>query len=183
MPNGGSDCCGTCRFNRANIGRMDHGMPRIDDVAAYREESYCEIRELQIENPFYTYCANSTVRQRHEVTVPLGPVYVHEWIHVKNADGVECPVSSRRVWVEAPDTEDVRTRLLACLVDPSLLGDSYPWEGKGLLHEVIDELVRLGEMRAIPILEEKANDLRREGKEPVGAMDVIERIRNAAAAD
>ena len=43
MPNGGSDCCGTCWFNRANRGEMgsgnhDHSIP-----------SHCEIRDLAIE--------------------------------------------------------------------------------------------------------------------------------------
>ncbi len=57
MPNGGSDCCGTCWFNTKNEGEVgyDHcDSPRPD---------HCEIRELKITNSFYTYCANHPHRK------------------------------------------------------------------------------------------------------------------------
>ena len=53
MPNGGSDCCGTCWFNRQNRGKS--GYPRDGED---RDDAYCEIRDAAVENPFWTYCAN-----------------------------------------------------------------------------------------------------------------------------
>ena len=47
MPNGGSDCCGTCWFNRRNQGERDWKMHADDSV-----EPYCDIRDRAIENPF-----------------------------------------------------------------------------------------------------------------------------------
>ena len=47
MPNGGSDCCGTCWFNLRNKGEV--GYDHADDED---EPNYCIIRELDIEVPF-----------------------------------------------------------------------------------------------------------------------------------
>ncbi|MXZ73965.1 MAG: hypothetical protein F4207_00155 [Gemmatimonadetes bacterium] len=179
MPNGGSDCCGTCRFNRANAGLGDHGPLYREDMDCVHEASHCEIRGLDIENPFWTYCANHTSRMKRGYSVPLGPVYVHEWNHVVNSDGVRVPVSNRIPWVDAPDTEEVRTQLLRFLEELELLSDSYPWHGKHLGLEVVNELERLREPRAIPILEQIAKDLREKGEEPDGIRNVIERIQSA----
>ena len=52
MPNGGSDCCGTCWFNRSLEGQR--GSANFNDEIP----SHCEIRDLDIPDPFYTYCAN-----------------------------------------------------------------------------------------------------------------------------
>ena len=45
MPNGGSDCCATCWFNRKNRGEAGY-----DHVGA-PEPAYCEIREFDIPDP------------------------------------------------------------------------------------------------------------------------------------
>lgn len=184
MPNGGSDCCGTCRFNKANAGRQD-GVPlRPEHFDSFREASYCEIRELDIENPFYTYCANSTVRLKRGVTVPLGPVYVHEWTEVVNPETGARGLGSNRIpWVDAPDTEEVRAQLLRFLKELELLTDGYPWHGKDLGIEVINELERLREPRAIPILKQIAKDLDEKGEEPDGILIAIEKIQSAVDAD
>lgn len=184
MPNGGSDCCGTCRFNRANAGLGDHGPLYREDMERVHEASHCEIRGLDIENPFWTYCANHTSRLKRGVSVPLGPVYVHEWKEVVNPEtGVRGLASSRRKWVDTPDTEEVRIQLLRFLEELELLSDGYPWHGKDLALEVIDELERLREPRAIPILEQIAKDLREKGEEPDGIRNVIERIQSAVEED
>ena len=48
MPNGGSDCCGTCWFNRSLEGQRG-------SANCNREiPSHCEIRDLDIPDPFYT---------------------------------------------------------------------------------------------------------------------------------
>ena len=49
MPNGGSDCCVACWFNRANAGVTGHPSPEAES-----RESYCEIRDVAVEVPFYT---------------------------------------------------------------------------------------------------------------------------------
>ena len=161
MPNGGSDCCGTCWFNRANGGKAgsqnhDRSIP-----------SYCEIRNLTIENPFYTYCGNHPYRRQERVPTPLGPVYVH------------AGDSGRQIWVSAPDTEEVRRRLLDHLENLTELRDGYPFFGRPLAREIVDECERLGEERAIPILERIAEELRRSGQPWDGFRDAIERIRRA----
>ena len=184
MPNGGSDCCGTCRFNVANAGLQDYSPRHREALEHIHEASHCEIRGLDIENPFWTYCANSTTRLKRGVAVPLGPVYVHEWVSVVNPEtGNRGPVSNRRLWVDAPDTEEVRAQLLRFLKVPELLSDAYPFYGKDLVREVVDELERLRESRAIPILEKIAKDLRVNGEEWDGIQDAIERIQQAVEED
>lgn len=72
MPNGGSDCCGNCWFNRSLVGqrgskKFNLGIP-----------SYCEIRDLGISSPFfYTYCANHPYYRLGRDPIPIGPVYCH----------------------------------------------------------------------------------------------------------
>ncbi|MDE2875493.1 MAG: hypothetical protein OXU69_02520 [Gemmatimonadota bacterium] len=172
MPNGGSDCCGTCWFNRANGGEAgsanhDHSIP-----------SHCEIRDLAIEDPFYTYCANHPYRLHRKAPVPFGPVYVHVESFEKS-DGVTEFRSERKPWKDAPDTEEIRSQLLGLLEDPGNLSDHYPFYGDDLLRVVVDELERLREGRAIPILERIANTLRTEGEAWDGVQDAIGRIRRA----
>ena len=165
MPNGGSDCCGSCWFNRANGGRKgtlnhDHSIP-----------SHCEIRDLRIEDPFYTYCSNHPYRMRRRVEVPLGPVYVHDGGSCER-DGVIQFWSGRKPWMDAPDTEEVRDHLLELLAGPDNLSDSYPFYGDNLVQVVVDECERLREPRAIPILE-------RIGREFRGDPEVRQRVRTS----
>jgi hypothetical protein len=54
MPNGGSDCCGNCVFNRAV---QDLGPnPSLDRLQEFWRRSYCTLRDVDVSNPFYTYC-------------------------------------------------------------------------------------------------------------------------------
>ncbi|MGD2182195.1 hypothetical protein [Lusitaniella coriacea] len=94
MPNGGSDCCGTCWFNAKNKG--ESGYKHLHD----REPNYCIIRQLEIENPMYTYCANHPRRLPDRFSLPIGPVFIGDssgW---------------REVWKPAPDTKEIRLVLL-----------------------------------------------------------------------
>ena len=172
LPNGGSDCCGTCWFNRANGGEKgsdhhDHSIP-----------SYCEIRDLPIKDPFYTYCANHPYRMQRRVPVPLGPVDVHVAESFER-DGKAYYASGREVWVHARDTDDVRAQLLEFLKDPGSTSDHYPFYGDGVLGVVVDELERLRETRAIPILERIAQELRGQGEAWDNVQDAMARIRKA----
>lgn len=172
MPNGGSDCCGTCWFNRANGGRM--GSDRHDDSIP----SYCEIRDIEIEDPFWTYCGNHPYRLQRRVPVPLGPVYVNVDGSFER-DGETYYTHWREIWVHAPDTEEIRSQLLQLLDEPGSLSDNYPFYGDGLLEVVVDELERLREPRAIPILERVAQEVAGHEEASEGVQAAMARIRNA----
>jgi hypothetical protein len=98
MPNGGSDCCGTCWFNSRNKGEA--GRKRS---ASPPEPSYCIIRELPIRSAFYTYCANHPRHNPGRIEIPIGPV------REGTSEGY------REVWKLSPDTEEIRLNLLNLL--------------------------------------------------------------------
>ena len=87
--------------------------------------------------------------------------------------------SGRDVWVDAPDTEDVRSQLLRLLEDPGSVSDNYPFYGENLMRVVVDELERLREPRAVPLLEHIARELRKEGEAWDGVQDAIARMQKA----
>ena len=97
MPNGGSDCCGTCWFNAKNKGQA--GYDHISDP----EPDFCAIRGLTIEVPFYTYCANHPHRRPDRDPIPIGPVFTGD------------SSGRREFWKPSPDTEEVRQHLLTLL--------------------------------------------------------------------
>ena len=97
MPNGGSDCCGTCWFNAKNGEQAGYARARSPDPA------FCTIRNLPIENPFYTYCGNHPHRRPQRDPIPIGPVFV------RDSSG------ARKFWQPSPDTEEVRQHLLGLL--------------------------------------------------------------------
>ena len=166
MPNGGSDCCGTRWFNRANGGRAGsvHHDPSIP--------SYCEIRELRRKDPFYTYCSNHPYRMQRRVEVPLGPVYIDAGGSAEREDGAIEFWSGRDHWLDAPDTPEVRDQLLELLSNHDKLHDAYSFYGNSLVQVIIDECERLREPRIIPILE-------RIGREFRGDSEDGERVRKS----
>lgn len=133
MPNGGSDCCGTCWFNARNKGKAGYDHARDPD------RSFCTIRDLRIENPFYTYCANHPHRRPERDPLPIGPVFTGE------DDG------RRQIWMSSPDTEEVRRHLLDLVARIEEQPHSeYP------IGIYADELVvwQLGEFREVRAVEE-----------------------------
>ncbi len=166
MPNGGSDCCGTCWFNRANGGKKGSGN-HDPSIASHRE-----IRDLPIRDPFYTYCSNHPYRLHRREPIPIGPVLV--------ADDYD---EGRKVWVESPDTEEIRQHLLRLLADPTPVGDHYPFFGPSILGLVARQLVDFRESRAIPILERIARDLESRNEDIDGILQGIERIRGSSGED
>jgi len=97
MPNGGSDCCGTCWFNSRNKGQTGYLHARS------LEPAVCSIRSFSIDNPFYTYCGNHPHRRPERDPVPVGPVYTGD-------------STGRRTCLKAsPDTEAIRQHLLNLL--------------------------------------------------------------------
>ena len=138
MPNGGSDCCGSCWFNRTNQGECDW--------LAHADKSvppYCEIRNLAIEDPFYTYCANHPHRRPDRDPIPIGPVMRHD--HEQDR---------RIVWKRSPDSEKIRQHLLNLLhtLPEHLDKDFYPI-GTGLGSAIIRQLGEFRERRAVGDLE------------------------------
>ena len=97
MPNGGSDCCGTCWFNAKNKGEA--GYAHSTDP----EPSFCSIRHLPIESPFYTYCANHPHRRPERDRIPIGPAFRSD------------SFGARQFWRPSPDTEEIRQHLLSLL--------------------------------------------------------------------
>jgi len=93
MPNGGSDCCGTCWFNPRARARQ------APDADLRSLRGHCEIRDLAIEKAFWTYCANHPHRSPEPDRVPIGPVWVGKDL-------------GREIWKLSPDTEEVRRHLL-----------------------------------------------------------------------
>jgi hypothetical protein len=101
----------------------------------------CRIRDLEIENPFYTYCANHPHRNPDRIEAPLGPVFTGD------------SFGDREPWVDAPDTEEVRETLLGLLSRVAEVPrEEYPI-GIYLDEIVILELGRLRERRAVERLE------------------------------
>lgn len=158
MPNGGPDNCGTCWFNRANRGKAGHGHhdPSI--------KSYCEIRDLRIHDPFYTYCSNHPRRLGERLPVPIGPVFVG-W--------------DREVWVESPDTEEIRTSLLRLLTDHDAMRGPQPHFFPPITGIVVNQLAELREPRAIPILERFKQEFADKPSTVELICDAIERIRGS----
>ncbi len=139
MPNGGSDCCATCWFNRTNRGEA--GYQHRDSPG----EDHCEVRDLSIENPFYTYCANHPHRRPDRDPIPIGPVERFAGDYSTNA---------REVWQPSPDTEEIRRHLLDLLSELFLHipADRYPI-GPSLASVIMRQLGEFREPRAVRDLE------------------------------
>ncbi len=136
MPNGGSDCCGTCWFNRTNQGERDWQRHADESI-----EPYCDIRSHAIEDPFYTYCANHPHRRPDRDGIPIGPILRYA------GDGMS---NDREVWVESPDTEEIRQHLLELLDEffTTVAQDRYVI-GPGIGEVVIRQLGEFREERAL----------------------------------
>ena len=158
MPNGGSDCCGTCWFNSINKGKAKP-IKTKDNISP---KSKCLIRDLEIPDPFWTYCANHPHHTYHthpeRIKIPIGPVYVN--------DGYPY---TRKVWVNPPDTEVIRLELIKILSGiTSDLQEQSP-APLNLEVETILQIVVLKEERAINELLRIANlDVGLYREKPIG---------------
>ena len=162
MPNGGSDCCGTCWFNRSNSGEVGG--------ANFNREvpSFCEIRYLSIPDPFYTYCANHPHHRPNRDPIPIGPVFVH------NGAG------GREFWQPSPDTVEVRQHLLDIVRAPEEHTDKYPFFSTPPHLLAIEQLVEFGDQRLIEALEDLAQrDEVKEARSDI--LELIEAVREKLA--
>jgi len=164
MPNGGSDCCASCWFNRAN-----NGTPGIVNTNP-RIPSFCKIRDLAIPDPGYTYCANHPYRRPKRDAIPIGPVYVH----VDADDGVG--LGHREFWKSSPDTEEIRQHLLDLVETPNEHRDGYPFYSLAPHLEAIEQLVEFADPRVVDALENLYQQI--EGAEDRSELrDLIKTVR------
>lgn len=139
MPNGGSDCCGTCWFNAMNKGEADYGHSDESKPAS------CTIRNLAIEDPYWTYCANHPSRRPERDPIPIGGVFVH------NDDG------GRALLQPSPDTPQIREHLLTLLKQiKEKPASEYPI-GMYADEVVVWQLGEFGERRAVAELQRIAS--------------------------
>ena len=136
MPNGGSDCCGACWFNRSNGGQRGSRNFNRDSPG------FCEIRHLPIPNPFYTYCANHPYHRPNRDPILIGPVYAHG-----NSD-------VREFWQPSPDTEEIRQHLLDVVRAPEEHTDGYPFYSPPPHARAMEQLVDFGDQRVVEALED-----------------------------
>ena len=163
MPNGGSDCCGTCWFNLANGGKAgslnhDKNVP-----------SYCEIRDLAIERPFYTYCANHPHHRPDRDPIPIGPV-----TRARSTGNLSY---ERDVWQTSPDTEEIRQHLLGLLdtLFKEAANDRYPFFAP-MADAILWQIGQFHETRATHHLQWLiANSLERLAKPAYEALEEIQR--------
>ncbi len=161
MPNGGSDCCGTCWFNEANEGRVGHPKQQPD------KPPVCSIRNLPVLEPFWVYCANHPHHNPDRVDVPIGPVYAAGAYPrsgpVRAYDPHTDPVrrallgrrphaSERRIVTESPDSDAVRETLLALLAAMTEIpAPEYPSE-TNRDEQVLGQVLEFREVRAADVL-------------------------------
>ena len=138
MPNGGSDCCGTCWFNRSlegqrGVGNFNREIP-----------SHCEIRDLDIPDPFYTYCANHPCHRPGRDPIPIGPAYVYRATGPVGEGG-------REEWQPSPDTEEIRQHLLDIVRLPEEHAYVGPVSTQPCFHQSLGNLERsYTHTRAVP---------------------------------
>ena len=167
MPNGGTDNCGTCCFNRRNEGRTGHGRgnPELPN--------HCHIRDQPIDDPGYTYCLNHPYRIGERDPIPIGPILVAE---------VGPGFSYGRVpWKPSPDSEAVRVHLLELLAQAEALfeNDFHPSFGPKVRHYpdfagvVIWQLGQFRERRAVAGIEAALANIPELESLARGALDAI----------
>lgn len=136
MPNGGSDCCGTCWFNSVNDGTP--GYPDKQQFGLIR----CEIRDFAPGSAFWTYCANHPHHNPKKIRTPIGPVYV-----------CDAGYPYQRIEkMKAPDSEQIRQQLLQLVEQiPAIPAEEYPSETSFSL-EIVKHIQYLNERRSVPLL-------------------------------
>ena len=120
---------------------------------------YCEIRDIAVEDPFYTYCANHPHRRPDRDPIPIGPVMRHGgWEEERRVEDGQTILSSREnpryVWKPSPDSEEIRQHLLNLLnsIFEHMSRDRYPI-GAGLGETIIRQLGEFREERSVRYLE------------------------------
>lgn len=123
MPNGGTDNCGMCPF--------------VLDLGS--SSARCGIRDVELEAPLWTYCANHPKHNPFLVEHPVGPVY---------EDAGEYPYR-RVVLYPSPPDDDVgaRLELLDQVIDGELASSSRTFQVA-----LVEDLGKLESGDAVPRL-------------------------------
>jgi|TARA_Y100000310_G_C20579012_1_gene761998 hypothetical protein len=141
MPNGGPDNCGECIFKKSFLAPKSSTDEPENPLFPERKVYNCTIRDLEIENPYWTYCANHWHHNPDHIDTPIGPVYVY--------DEEE---NRRAVWELSPDTEKIRAGLLELIANMKET-PSAPFPSPTQLdEEIIKQLMEFREERAVPHL-------------------------------
>jgi hypothetical protein len=152
MPNGGSDCCGTCWFNARNKGQA--GYIRDRDSGP----DFCTIRNLQIDDaPFHTYCCNHPHRRPDRDSIPLGPVFV---MRAGSRTAAFAEVG-RDVLCASPDAQLIRQHLLDLLTEMAPEPPTVGYAGISVDEAVVWQLGEFQERRAVDGLRRVASFERR----------------------
>ena len=167
LPNGGSDNCGTCGFNRKNM----HEAGLIEGNRHMPPGSHCDIRDEPIDDPGYTYCANHPRRRSLRDPIPVGPILAAEAVGLGEYERVPLKPS--------PDTEEIRRHLLDLLDEPEerdsqLVFPILPT----VMYTVIWQLAEFRERRALERLRRIEKDV--EGRQAEFIREMIERIEGKA---
>lgn len=135
MPNGGSDCCGTCWFNNKNRNESV-----ASDLLAESEPTICTIRNFEIENPYWTYCANHPHHNPAKHQLPIGAVYI----------GKGGFPYQREFYLASPDNEEIRGNLIKLLKEIPEVPDQHEYPSLTQLNlEIVKQLGEFKEVRAI----------------------------------
>jgi hypothetical protein len=133
----------TCWFSEKNKGEPGYRHTPTEG------RDFCLIRNIEIEDPAWTYCANHPWRGREKEECPIGPV---------TTDRGE----GRVIWKESPDTTEIRNRLLEIVGSIGRKSDSqYPigptreevvvWQlGEWKEHKALPDLKRVAALRPYP---------------------------------
>ncbi len=168
MPNGGSDCCGECGHFRPS--REGGG--------------WCQIRDLFVVDPFWTYCGNQTHQNPDAFDIPIGPVKVN--------DPREAHYE-RVIWRANVDSIETRDSMLAFL-DSAVSGGSIDWMGGGnpRFVEVVQTLIEWRDervlVRLVSMLQPDGGqgvlppDVASDFIEEIGPFSSLDTLRDARAA-
>ena len=164
MPNGGSDNCMTCEFNTNNRKSYDAELvKKIRDIHEIMDQEsrkkalsglfgegdsfsngYCRIRNFEIEDTPYTYCANHDYRNPEHHDVPVGPAFKGD------------PFMRRWIVGLSPDVESIRERLLQLLSEVNMTPQAKYRPGYSMWEMAIYQVGLFRERRAVPELERVA---------------------------
>lgn len=123
MPNGGVDNCGMCPF----VSGLESRPAR------------CTIRDVELEAPLWTYCANHPKHNPSLIEHPVGPVY---------EDAGDYPYRRVVLYPSPPDDDvEVRLRILDQLVSGELASASRTFQVA-----LVEDLGSLKSTEAVPRL-------------------------------
>ena len=163
MPNGGTDCCGTCWWFAPKMVEMKFAT----SPGATREiPPWCTIRRIRIDDPFWTYCANHPYRHGEPDPIPIGGVergdggyHNVRWraYPPENGPVVRAHLGAlleRQAAAEEERAPEIMQRAsIATTIGEPLPPDASPMEyplGSGLIDTIVAHAVQIRALEAVP---------------------------------